>query len=495
MKERVRQTLLAFSFALTIAACADERVTYPLPAPRAARRAIARSTEPTPEAPFRLNPPVPQLTDDTPPPPIREVVLPNGLRALFVERHGLPVVSMRAAIAGGADDASPGIAAFLSELLVSGTKTRSKDVLRQSLTEMGATWHVNASNQATDLDVKVPSPNVADALDRLADILQNARFPKVELENARRTLVASLDSANSSPAWRAWMEARRLVDPEAKSIAELRTAFALVGPADVENFFRSHVTPDRTLLVFAGDFQTTDLSALVTKKLGGWRGASAPLLPSHVVSPNAKARVIFVDHPGDSQAAVVITAFAPADPRDPDRVALRALSLVLGGGMTGRLGNAVREHYGVTYGADAALTGHRTHGLFVVSAELETERAALGVRELLSAVAKIRDEAISEPEIKEARARTAARAFSTVDSTIGTLSPWLLSEKETLNEFLSRNLSPPPISPEELKRVASAYLASNRLQVAMVGDASRVIPQLPAALLTLGTPSIEMVKY
>jgi zinc protease len=421
------------------------------------------------------------LTEDVPVPPIHQITLPNGMRALLVEKRGLPIVTIRAAIDFGTDDGPLLAMAFFG----TGTPTRPLDILGQGFREMGASRELSPLTTSTSYDVKVTSPNAAAALVRVADVLQNAICRRDDLSEAKRLAMSALSRQRSNSALRAAVELERSVDPGQKSLDQLTAAVQGTSLADADQSFHSHVTPERTLLLVAGELKTAELEAEVRKRFSGWKRTSASLAPPRVVPAPTASRVLLVDNPGASQADIAVGAWTPPNADEGLRASLIALDELLGGGMSGRLGDATREHFGVTYGAYSSILRHRTHSVFVVTGAFETERAALGLTHTLGSIESLSTKPFTVAEIKEGHARTAARSFATSHSTVSTLSPWIRTiDHEPLSQFLARTLQPTQRTPEELSRVAAEYLARPRLQIVVVGDAKRLKPDLIAAGLT-----------
>jgi predicted Zn-dependent peptidase len=472
---------------LSALGCAPEAPLFPAKEPRPPRPAVLPGSSAPTETKLRATPP-----DVTPDalrlPAIRELTLPSGLRVVLVEQHGIPIVSLRVVVGYGLDDA-PGLT---TALFSTGTPSRPRAALLQEFREMGAIRDVSAHATTVALDVQVTSVNANAALVRMADVIQHAQCEREDLAEAKRLASGAIRGLASDALLRASTEMERLVDPAQPTLMALGDEVEKTECASAARAFHQLVTPARALLLIAGDFKTADMEAATRALLSTWLQPSSPILPSHAVAEPASTKIRIVDHAGDSQAVIAIGAYVPEDVDGPLHEALVTLSGLLGGGTAGRLGDATRWHLGVTYGASASVEQHRSHGVFAVRGAFETARAVQGLQQALAAIDSLGTTPFSADDIKRAQAHAMARSFVTSGATVSALSPFIhTKDREALGQFLDRSFTPRPLTPEDLQRVARRYLSRERLQLAIVGDATRLVPALAAA----GLQAPEVTPY
>ncbi len=128
---------------------------------------------PTPDAPFRENPPPPHGTVSWRAPTIATWTMPNGVRVLLVERHELPIVSVRVVSSSGAGDVGlhPAAVAFTASLLEQGAGSRSAPQLSDDLEALGIQHGAGCDWDSCSAHIKALTSRLGPALDILADVV------------------------------------------------------------------------------------------------------------------------------------------------------------------------------------------------------------------------------------------------------------------------------------------------------------------------------------
>ena len=172
------------------------RAPVPWPAPLAA----SEPRRETPDAPFRDRVPEPAASVAFQSPRIESFALANGVRVLFVERHELPLASVRIVARAGASDLGlrPGEAAFLGALIEQGTKTKSAREVSDAFAAMGATHSSWIDWDAGEITTEALSSQLDRAIDLVADLAENASFPQQEIDRLQARWVAARDAERAS---------------------------------------------------------------------------------------------------------------------------------------------------------------------------------------------------------------------------------------------------------------------------------------------------------
>jgi len=483
-------------------ACGGER---PLPPPPPAPPPIASWPTPsvvvpprqTPDATFRENPPGPGPAVAWTPPEVQSSSLPNGVRVLFVERHDLPVVSVRVVSSVGAGDrpdARPGAIAFMGAMLEQGAGARDALAISDDYEALGAEHAAWCEWDSCVVRAKVLASRLAAALDIIADIVLKATFPDAEIERQRKRWLASLQQEKSSP----------------PAMEQNAIAAAVFGPAhpyghgprgsaaDLEKLKRAEImaewrramVPSATTIAVAGDFVPAELRAALGDRFGAWRGTAAGRTAvAHAPRPLKGApRVSLVDVPAAAQSQVYV-AEEGAPFGTADRIPLGVMNAILGGMFSSRINLDLREAHAYTYGAHSRFSLRHGAGPFVAGGAIFAEHTADALRALLAHVARIRDEPVTPEELADAKenARLALPArFESVDDVTAALQE-LAVYGLPLDEYTKRSARIDAVTAADVQRVARQWLHPDAMRIVVTGDRSRIDKEIAA----LGLGAIE----
>jgi zinc protease len=333
--------------------------------------------------------------------------LRNGLSVALVERRGAPLVTMKLVAPGGSASDPPGragLASLTADLMTKGTATRSGDALVREIESLGGSLGAGAGWDGASIGVTVRADAAAPALAVLADIARNPRLAADDLDAARGQTTDALDDARQDAMKLARMVASRLAFGDAPyGSPRIGTAagLAAITRDDVANAYAAAWRPSTATLVIVGDVTPKAARALAEGAFGDWRGADAPA-PQRVASAAFPApRVVVVDLPGATEAAVVVTRPVAARTHR-DYAALAVANAALGGGGSSRLNREIRYARSLTYDAGSALLDGRDAGA-LIAATLTRNDAAAEVAGLI--VAELRKLATTDIPAAELDAR------------------------------------------------------------------------------------------
>ena len=352
-------------------------VTTPLTAP-----AGITVVQPASEA-ERVRPPEPATPVAVNVPQPVTAKLANGLTVITVPRTNLPLVSASLVSLGGSTadpEGKAGLNRLTANLLTKGTATRSADQIAASVEALGGQLAASAGSEGMTLDLTVRTANLAPALGIMADVAANAAFAPDEVERARGQAVDDATLALQNPGALSRIAAARAVfgnGADGLPAGGTPTTLAAIGRPDVVAAAGRSLRPETSVLVLSGDISPAQAQSLATQAFGSWRAASP--LAAAVERPGAgeaplKGKVIVIDMPGSSQAAVAVAkeTLTRADPRYYQAMIANA---VLGGGYSARLNREIRIKRGLSYGANSGLSAGRKAGAVVAAVQTKNASA------------------------------------------------------------------------------------------------------------------------
>jgi predicted Zn-dependent peptidase len=386
-----------------------------------------------------------------------------------------------------------------ADVLDEGAGGRDALALSDAVDFLGARLDTSAGWDASTVRLRVPVARLREALPLMADVALRPDFPEKDLERLRKEALTDLLQARDEPgriASRALAEAvfgrgHRYGRPRTGDAASI-ASFTV---AQLRAFHSARYTPDRSTLVVVGDVTAAVLSEL-EGAFGAWARPAA-VVPLPVVAPPAQLEgrtVCLVDKPGAAQSALRLGRVGPSWGA-PGYPAAEVMNTLLGGSFTSRLNDNLREQHGYAYGADSGFQRFRVGGLFVAASDVQTDKTAPAVTELLKELSRIRTPATPE-EVERARSYAAlgyAGEFETTALVAGHMIEKVVYDLPGgfFEEFVPKALA---VDGAALQKAAAAAVDPARTAIVVVGDRSKV--EAPLAGLGLGpirTITVEAV--
>ena len=356
--------------------------------------------------------------ETTPPPPApprqvhipqpAESTLPNGLRVIVAEKHGVPLVAARLLVKSGAEaDPSdlPGLADMTATLLTKGTKTRTAEQIAREVEALGATLDSGAGWDSSFVAVSVMSSKLPKAMGYMADVARNPTFSNEELERQRQQELDAIRVALKQPRSLARRVAAQVVfgnSPYGHAGATLASMEAMKRD-DLVAFHRERYAPNNAILVLAGDITPAAAFKLAEEHFGSWKASAAAATPAPATGTLPKPRVVVVDLPEAGQAVVMVSR--PGLRRtDPQYALAQVTNSVLGGGYSSRLNEEIRVKRGLTYGAGSGFDFRRDVGPFSATVQTKNESAAEVAHLIVTEMTKMSAESVPPEELTPRKA-------------------------------------------------------------------------------------------
>lgn len=412
----------------------------------------------------------------------QEFHLPNGLTVLVLERHELPTVDFALWIKSGAlQDPKdlPGLAQFTADMMREGTTHRNSAQLASEIDAIGAAINPSAAFGSSHSQVVASGlvENTDKLLDLMSDMVINPTFPQDELAKYKARQLADLEQERASPDFLGMERFHRVLyrDFPAAVIAPTPASVKAVSSEQLKQFHEQYYVPNNAILGVAGDVQSKQVMALIEKYFGTWKKqpVSEPKLAA--LPAPAPAKVYLVDRPGSVQTDIVAGNFALRR-TDPDFIPLRVMNRILGEGATGRLFLNLREEKGYTYGAYSYYTADTYPGTFIAETQVRNAVTDGSMHELMGELKRIRDEAVKESDLEDARHAIVASFALSLEHPATLLNYWMTSKYFGLpQDYWDRYPEEvTKVTPEVVQRVARKYVDLSHLQVVCVGDGKQI---------------------
>lgn len=308
--------------------------------------------------------------------------LPNGLRVATETLPGLESVTVAVTADVGARferEEEGGISHMLEHMAFKGTKRRSARDIAEEMDMVGGNMNAYTSLENTVYYTRVLKQDVPLAVDMLADILQNSAFAEDELARERNVILQEIAMHYDTPddlIFDHFSETIYPGQPLGRSILGLPERVANFSQDDISGYMNKHYHARDMVVSAAGNIEHEAFVKLVGDQFNKLQSSSRPALERGVYQGGDKRteRKLEQLH---IMLGLECTTFL-----DPDYYAWQVLSTLMGGGMSSRLFQEVREKRGLAYTVQSFVSAYADTGVFGIYAATGEEKAP----ELLTAV-------------------------------------------------------------------------------------------------------------
>ncbi len=333
--------------------------------------------------------------------------LANGLAVASDPMVGVESVTVGVWIATGARHEPAevnGVAHLLEHMAFKGTERRSAQAIAEEIEAVGGYLNAYTTREHTAYYARVLAGDIPLAVDILADILQHSTFEEAELERERAVILQEIGQAEDTPDDIIFDHLQAIAFPDqalGRPILGSPEIVRRLNRTVVGSYLRSRYAAPSMSLVAAGQVDHEDFLRLAEAHF-----SSLPAAADLVREP---ARFVGGERRHDKglEQAHLVLAFSGLAHTDPDYYAAAVFSTLIGGGMSSRLFQEVREKRGLVYSIYSFIQSYADSGLFGIYAGTGEEEAAETVRLIVSELKRSREGA-GEAELNRARAQVKA---------------------------------------------------------------------------------------
>jgi predicted Zn-dependent peptidase len=390
-------------------------------------------------------------------------------------------------LVGSRDEAAGqhGSTHFLEHLLFKGTKTRGAQDIAAAFDAVGGEFNATTGKESTCYYARVLDADSALAVELLADMLTSSVLDRLDFENERGVILEELAMSQDDPAevaHEAFAAAVYGGHPLSRPIGGRPEDIRAVTRDSVWAHYRSHYRPWNLVVTAAGALDHDQVAALVEDGLeaGGW-GVRAvgthppsPLRPPGRPPPPglpAKGRIVALGRP--TEQAQVLVGCLGLTATDPRRHALAVLGSALGGGMSSRLFQEIREKRGLAYSTYCFHSPHSDAGSFGLYAGC-APAASAEVAELMEAQwARLAGEGLAPGELERVKGQLAGATWLSLEEPYSRMNrlgraATVMGELPSIEEVVARVEA---VSADQVRDLAAELAARPRSRV-VVGPKS-----------------------
>ncbi len=331
-------------------------------------------------------------------------VLPNGVVVLSEQMPAVKSATIGVWVRVGSRDEAgevAGISHFIEHMLFKGTQRRSAQEIARTVDAVGGTLDAFTSRETTCFYAKVLGEHLPLAVDILADTFLHSNLDTKDIEREQEVVLQEIKMVEDTPddlVHDLFAEAIWSDHPVARPILGRKETVRAFTQDDVRRHMDRFYRPDRTVVAAAGDLEHGRLVDLVAQAFNGFEGRS---VHADVPPPSCTAAVRVEER--DTAQLHLCLGMDGLPHAHKDRYALYLLNAMLGGSMSSRLFQEVREKRGLVYSIYSYQASYRDCGLLVIYAGTNPESSGQVVELIRAECASLRNQPVDPGDLQRAK--------------------------------------------------------------------------------------------
>ena len=407
---------------------------------------------------------------------LRTTTLPNGIKVITEAMNHVRSVSVGVWIGTGSrreNAEQNGISHFIEHMLFKGTTTRSAEDIARSVDSLGGNLDAFTAKEMVCYNTKVLDEHLPIAMDVLSDLVLNPLFRDEDIEKEKGVILEEIkmDADNPDYLVHEIFSANFWKDHAlGKPILGTRETVKKFSQAAIRDYYQQVYTPENLLVTAAGNLTHERLVGIVGERFQNLK----PFGPVPVMDkPGTFAKVALKTKKELEQVHVCLGV--PCYPiSHEDRFICYVLNTVLGGGMSSRLFQNIRERQGLAYSVFSELNPYSDTGCLAIYAGTSLESARLVVDSVLKEFAELKQHEVPPEELRRAKDHLKGSLMLGLESTSSRMSNLARQEMHfqrffTLDELVE---SIENVTAQGVQKVAQDFFDPKQVAVTILGNLS-----------------------
>jgi predicted Zn-dependent peptidase len=405
---------------------------------------------------------------------IQTTSLPSGIDVVTEAMPGSHSASIGFWVDAGSRDEDPAVAGashFLEHLLFKGTASRSARDIAEAIEAVGGDMNAFTTKEYTAFYTRLLDDDIELGLDILSDIMWAPAFRPEEVEAERQVILEEILMHEDEPSdlvHELFAEALYPGHPLGREVLGDRSTITAMTRDEIAGYFEAFYRPHAIVVAAAGNVDHDQVVSGIESRFAGRPGDR----PTRARPPLAPARSVIVSNRPTEQAHVVVGCRALARD-DDDRFALSVLNQILGGGMSSRLFQEIREKRGLVYSVYSYRAAYLESGSLAVYAGTSPARVDEVLDLIERELDRLLDDDLTERELRVAKGHVKGSLALSLEDSAGRMSRIGRSQLVhgtvmSFDELVARTES---VTRDDLRRV-SERVASGQRVLAVVGPFS-----------------------
>ncbi len=400
--------------------------------------------------------------------------LPNGVRVITEPMPHVRSVSVGVWVGCGSRREAPeqnGISHFIEHMLFKGTTRRSAEDIARSVDSIGGNLDAFTAKELVCFNTKVLDQHLSLAFDVLADLVLHPLFREEDIEKEKGVILEEIKMEADSPDYLVheifssnfWKD-----HPLGKPILGTRETVKRFDRAMVQSFYAGVYDPANLIVTAAGNLTHDVLVALVREHFESMP-TGQPAVPD--TAPSTHARIALRNKKALEQVHLCLGVPSYPLPHQ-ERFACYVLNTLLGGGMSSRLFQNIRERQGLAYAVFSELSPYRDTGCLSIYAGTSLESARKVVESITNEFRQLKEQTVSDEELRRAKDHLKGSLMLSLESTASRMSNLARQEMYfghffTLDELVE---SIEAVTAEDVRRIAQTFFDSKQIALTVLGN-------------------------
>lgn len=396
--------------------------------------------------------------------------LSNGLKIAY-ERipHARSISAGVWVLSGSRYETCPGMSHFIEHMLFKGTTTKTAKEIAEKMDATGGQLNAYTTREYTSYYSITVAEHIEEALELLSDMIKNPLLSESDIETEKEVVISEIAMYEDSPEDLVFdlMEENAFSgNTLGRSITGSKESVASITKDDILSHMEKFYVPANMVLSVAGNFDEDNLLSLIDKYFGDMKSGDSvkieAIKPAFFAGENIRKK--------DIEQANIALCYESFGYEDERRYPLIVLNNVLGGGMSSRLFQSIREKEGLAYSVYSSVTSYKDIGLFSVYAGLKPEHVEKTIDIIKSEIENVIKEGITDEELFRAKKQINGGIIlggETVSSHMSSLGKWILLNGEMKDEdYLVSKIE--EVTKEDILSVAKEVFGENKFFLQIV---------------------------
>ncbi len=368
------------------------------------------------------------------------------------------------------NDKIAGISHFIEHILFKGTKKRTGNQIKEEIEGVGGILNGFTSEEATCYWIKILNEYIERTFDVLSDMIKNPALKDEDIEKERSVILEEINMYKDIPAKYVFeifdsilFYNHHLGRPIAGTVDTVKK----ITKEDMQKYLKKFYNSSNIVISLAGNFTESKVKKLFYKYFNVRKGKESRFERWEGNGKGPKVKILKKE---TEQTHIVLggIAFSREDRR---KYPLSVLNTILGGNMSSRLFNRIREEMGLAYDIRSFTRSYVDTGAFIISAGVNPSNSLKAAEAITEELIKIRNEGVTEEEIERAKKYIISHTLMELEGNLEYMmflgEQRLLRKKITPVKEIIENIK--SVSKKDIKEVAEKLFVQNNFHFAMIG--------------------------
>lgn len=367
-------------------------------------------------------------------------------------------------------DEMSGVSHFIEHMLFKGTEKRNAKDIAEDMDSIGCSINAYTAKEYTCYYFRVLDENIDTAMEILCDMFFNSVFDGNELEKEKRVIYEEIGMYDDQPDDAVVDKLHTKIwagSSLGKPILGTKESLSKIDKKQLVEYFNKNYKVDNTVISFAGNIDRNKAEFYSNKYFGNWKTENLEQYDTKAVY-----KPVNVNIKKNIEQLHLCVAFEGLNIFDERRYVLALLNIAVGGGMSSRLFQCIREELGLVYSIYSYASSYADTGLFEICAELNPEQADTVIKNIIENLSIVKNDVLTDRSLKKLKTQLKSNVILGQEGVGGTMSA--MGRSVVLkNEYISADTLIKKIemvTAEDIRKLANEIFNIDKLSISLAGN-------------------------